>query len=154
MKKALLIISCSDRKKAVKVSKAWDCYDGPSFRVLKKIQREQGLPRDLDIRIISAKYGLISPDRPIEYYNMKITKTRAQELHEEIIGNLTNLTARNNYYNVLINLGKNYLLAISGIEKLLPKNSRLVYAQGGIGKKISIMRKWVLSLICNKIDEL
>lgn len=60
--KNLLIISCSQRKKKLRGKvKAWDLYDGVIFRMLKKTERENGLPKNLDILILSAKHGFIRP---------------------------------------------------------------------------------------------
>jgi len=59
--KYLLIIPCSKRKTApprVKVS-AINLYDGPFYRIIRKAFRESGKPDNLDIMILSAKYGLI-----------------------------------------------------------------------------------------------
>ena len=63
MKNYLLIISCSQRK--VETSEplpALERYDGPTYRTLRKAMHEGRIPKNLDVLIISAKYGLIGSD--------------------------------------------------------------------------------------------
>jgi len=37
------------------------------------------------------------------------------------------------------------MLAIEGFEKLFDKDTKIIYAKGGIGQKTSEMRNWILS---------
>ena len=67
--KYLLILSCSNKKDGADgTMRAFDRYTGGNFDVLKKAKREGYFPPNLDILILSAKYGLITPDTLIEYY--------------------------------------------------------------------------------------
>jgi cytoplasmic iron level regulating protein YaaA (DUF328/UPF0246 family) len=62
----LLILACSARKRLDRSAlPAIERYDGVNFRILKKLQREHAFPHDLDVLILSAKYGLLSPETPI-----------------------------------------------------------------------------------------
>jgi cytoplasmic iron level regulating protein YaaA (DUF328/UPF0246 family) len=77
----LLILACSARKRLDRSAlPAIERYDGVNFRILKKLQREHAFPHDLDVLILSAKYGLLRPETPIEAYNLKMTEARAAEL--------------------------------------------------------------------------
>jgi len=79
-KKYLLILPCSKRKKPVSKAQALELYDGPFYRVVRKAK-----PQNLDILILSAKYGLISSNESISYYDQMMTAERAEELASEII---------------------------------------------------------------------
>jgi hypothetical protein len=145
MAKALLIISCSARKKNLGRTTAWQCYDGMTFRILKKIDRDGGLPGNLDIAIVSAKYGLLSPQSPIEYYDQKMTRTDATRMRPQVLEGLSRLMLQNRYAEVFVNMGKQYLPAIEGLDQRLP-GVHVVYATGGIGQKGAAMKRWVMRL--------
>lgn len=140
----LLILSCSDRKRSDKNKlPAWERYDGVSFRLLKKLEREHSFPKNLDVVILSAKYGLLSPDAPIANYNLKMTASRARQLAPSVSKRLDEWLRRRKYADVFVNLGKAYLSALALSEEL-PKRSPS-YAQGGIGRKMKQMKEWILS---------
>jgi len=82
----LLIISCSGRKdKTEGRISAIDRYDGVYYKVIKKLRREDKLPENLDIVIISAKYGFLKPDDLIENYDMRMDEERAKRLNSCIV---------------------------------------------------------------------
>ena len=142
----LLILGCSQKKDpSPHPVKALDRYDGVNFKVIKKFRRDRKLPENLDIIIISAKYGFLKSDEKIDDYNQRMTKERAQELHPIIIHELKEFTSNRQYKEIFINLGKDYMPAIKGIENLT--NCPILYAQGRIGEKMSALKKW-LTLIC------
>jgi len=138
MKKELIVISCSNRKKKVqgKVS-AWDLYDGVIYRVLKKNNFNS---EKFDIAIISAKYGLIFPKTKIEYYDQKMTSKRAKELQVEVMHKLRELL-KNNYKIIHICLGKNYLACISS---MLNDSSKINILHGAIGLKMQKLKDVIL----------
>lgn len=146
MKRKLLIVSCSQRKHKVEGKvRAWDLYDGVNFRVLKKIEREQGLPPSLDILILSAKYGLIRPEDMIEWYDLRMTRDQASLLRPSNQAKLLKLLSTKSYDEVLLNVGRDYLLAMDGLNSYFDGKLDIIIPQGGIGKKMSEMKKWVLS---------
>jgi hypothetical protein len=55
-------------------------YDGVHFRVLRKAQREGYWPENLDMLILSAKYGLLDLDTVIEHYDLRMTSEQALQL--------------------------------------------------------------------------
>lgn len=69
--KRLLLISCSATKREGASLPAIARYDGPKFRVLRKALAEGIDPPT--IRILSACYGLIEPDRIIDNYNLELS---------------------------------------------------------------------------------
>lgn len=138
----LLVLGCSQKKDTSPYSmKSLDRYDGVNFKVLKKMQRERTLPDNMDIVIISAKYGFLKADTPIDNYDMRMTPQRAQELRPSIIENMKLLISEKKYEEIFINLGKDYLPAIEGLEDIV--TCPLVYARGRIGEKMRDMKKWI-----------
>jgi len=123
---------------------AFTRYDGPSYRIIKKLARENRLSLNIDIYVISAKYGLINSSYSIDKYNRKMTPARAIKLRPKILQVICNLFENNLFDDVFINMGKLYLLSIEGIENILPEGTRLIYAKGRIGQKNSQMKKWLL----------
>jgi cytoplasmic iron level regulating protein YaaA (DUF328/UPF0246 family) len=121
---------------------ALDRYDGVNFRVLRKLIREGRLPQDLDIIIISAKYGLIKSSDAIGNYNQEMTLARASELRGSIAECLDQIIASGNYEETFVNLGKTYRAAL-GNSKLLSK-TKVTYASGGIGCKMAQMKAWLV----------
>ncbi len=47
------------------------------------------------------------------------------------------------YENIFINVGNDYKLAMDGFDKNMPKNTKLIYADGKIGERLSQMKKWL-----------
>lgn len=136
----LLIISCSQRKSNMpNPGIAIDIYDGPFYRMLRKI--DKGIKDNVHIMIISAKYGIISPYDPIEKYNKKMTRIRANELNEPLKKELSAFLNDNNFNEVFISLGKDYKLAIEGTDFGVSVKE----AEGRIGEKLSQTKKWLNS---------
>ncbi len=136
MKKDLIIISCSNRKKEFlgKV-KAWDLYDGIFYRMLKKNNIDFN---KFDIFIISAKYGLITPDTAIEYYDQKMTKDRASSLEAIVSSELLRLLSKEPVYNnIYLCLGKLYMKVIRFALPYFEYKE----IKGGIGVKLGKLKK-------------
>ena len=144
-RKRLLLVSCSKRKRPLKGAiPAIDLYDGPQFRLLR---RYLDIP-NLDIYIISAKYGLIESSECIEFYDLKMTVKRAKELRDDVTRILKSILEKNLYTEVLINLGRDYLQVLDGFrEKLInDHNCKVVMIEGRIGERLSKMKNWLESL--------
>ena len=104
----LLIMGCSQKKNpSIGSMKAIDRYTGLFFKVLKKNNPEL---KNLDIIIISAKYGFLLPETQIENYDMKMTNKRAFELRNEITPKFYEFFKDRNYDEVFINLGKYFMI--------------------------------------------
>lgn len=147
--KKLLLISCSAKKKKFQhLAPAIEVYDGPLFRMLRKIKRSRKCPH-LHVKIISAKYGLITPSTLINYYDKRITKEELLERNSALLSSLITLFRVYNYSEIFICLGKDYLSAISGFENYVPPKCRLTYSQGKIGQKLKQTRDWILHTVEN-----
>lgn len=76
----LLILACSASKVPHEaLLPAWRRYAGPSYRTLRRWLREAPaqLGVDLDLAILSARYGLIAWDQPIPAYDERMDCQRA-----------------------------------------------------------------------------
>lgn len=147
MVKHLLVISCSERKnKSQGAIPAIERYTGAWYGVINKLKRESRYPLNLNIVIISAKYGFLEPDDLIEDYDLRMTEKRAKELNHGIISKFKTLLEGNHYNTIFINLGKDYLPAIDGLEDLIPRNSRIIYAKGRLGERKSQLKEFIVSI--------
>lgn len=141
MTRSLLIIACSQRKVAgLAAEAAWDVYDGVVYRVLKKrIGPRNNWPASLDLLIVSAKYGVIRPDRRIQPYDQTMpTGCRPGRW----AGALRRLVAGEDYRFVHVNLGRAYQAAIGDVAGLFPE-AEVTAASGGIGQRAAQTAAWV-----------
>jgi hypothetical protein len=138
----LLILGCSDRKRAVKGKlPALDLYDGVNFRVLRAFLNEHGWPPGLCIKILSAKYGLIEATALIETYDQRLDLAAARQMNRVTLKKLARFGTPS---SVFVNLGHDYLPAVDGIDRLF--QGKVAYADGGIGLKMARMKHWLLGL--------
>lgn len=144
MKRYLLILSCSQRKRRDPgLLPAIERYDGVNFRVLRKLKREDVWLDNLDVLIISAKYGLLKDSDDIEYYEQKMTRERAIELQDSVNRKLCAILRDKEYQEIFVNLGKSYLPVLGNGEALADR--KVIYASGGIGRKMAQMREWIVT---------
>ena len=101
----LLVLSCSDTKcPDVGDKEAIDRYLGPVFQSLKSM----GTPADVDVAIMSAKYGLIRSDTSIQNYNEKMSPKTA-EMFKQDAGQMSRIkNTLDGYDNVIVQGGKDY----------------------------------------------
>lgn len=137
----LLIISCSQSKsEKPNPGPAIDIYDGPFYKMFRKTDKK--ISDNVHLMIISAKYGIIGPYDPIEKYNKKMTRKRAEKLNEPLKKELSRFLNENNFSEVFISLGKDYKLAIEGTDF----GMNVKEAEGRIGEKLSQTKKWLNSI--------
>lgn len=140
----LLIVSCSQRKRSdAGLLPAIERYDGGQFRVLRKARRDGYWAQNLDVLILSAKYGLIEAYTSIANYEQRMNSKRASELKEQVTQALNKYSRQSIYSEVYVNLGQDYCLAIEKIEELF-KNSRVIRANGRIGERLKSLKNWLL----------
>ena len=137
----LLIVSCSaDKCPDPGDMEAFDRYTGDMFKSIKK----QGIPEEnVDLAIMSAKYGLIRRDTKIPNYNVKMNK----EIANNLLNDPTQVARIKNtiegYDEVVVegsNLYKGVIKEAAGdipltdfkidYEKNLPKGERSNYGSG------------------------
>jgi hypothetical protein len=117
-------------------------YDGVNYRVLRARLSASGWPPGLQIKILSAKYGLIDSTTLVEPYNQRLGPDAARGIRSRAIKELNSIPSPS---SVFVNLGKDYLPAVEGIERLFP-TARLTFAEGPIGMKMRAMKQWLNAL--------
>ncbi|MFX1466244.1 MAG: DUF6884 domain-containing protein [Promethearchaeota archaeon] len=147
----LLIISCSKTKNSQLRNNeeeklpAIKGYDGKIFLTLRKAFRE-GLGQNVDVLIISAKYGLLRATDEISYYEERMTKQKAYELKDRVLSKLKLIIANGeNYRKIFVMLGKDYFEAISGISTLIDIPIDIIKMEK-IGKAQQKLRNLLLRL--------
>jgi len=111
----LLVQSCSKSKKQTdEPISAIDLYSGYFFKIIKKSIREETVNSDIDVCILSAKYGFVKSDEKITTYDRQMNSERAIELGPTIREDLKNYISQMGYNRIIINAGKEYRKAISG----------------------------------------
>ncbi len=136
-----LILSCSQSKKIDEADlPAIQRYDGPAFRLLRRYLNRSD--EDLEIYILSAKFGLIRHQTSIPYYELKLRSDRIEELKVHI--------SKQNFFSetherkpFFINLGKTYLQVFEPVFEGLVKNSNTTFASGSSGKRLAEMYDWL-----------
>ncbi|MFB3918341.1 MAG: DUF6884 domain-containing protein [Terriglobales bacterium] len=136
----LLLMACSARKCPAprEPIAAVDRYDGVFFRVLRKWARQTAGNRP-DVLIVSARFGLIDAQTEIPDYDRRMTTKRAAELAPEIRLALKSRLEQNGYNRIFVNVGRDYLAALDGIDDL----SRASWASGGIGQRAQQLKRWL-----------
>jgi hypothetical protein len=144
IKHHLLLIACSQRKRLdPEPLPALERYDGNTYRVIRKLRREDRWPFLVDVVILSAEFGLIDADQPIPYYERRMDQARAAELRPTVLATLQErLDGNRQYASVYVELGQDYLPAIDGIDSLC-NDTPIVYAQGRIGRRLSSLKQWL-----------
>ncbi len=140
--KDLIIMSCSRTKKNLENVPAMDLYDGQAYRVIKK-----SAPENVEILIISAKYGLIRSTDVISQYEQLMTVSRAVEIRKEVSEGITNIVSNENITRTFVSLGFPYNHAVSpDLMRFLDGTSNLQVADGPIGKRLHQLKEWLKPL--------
>jgi len=132
--KRLLILSCSDKKREG-LAKAIELYDGPAYHIVRNYLKQQ--PNNVDIKILSAKYGLIDSDLVIPTYNQKMTREKALEYAEKYKDIIKDLEQK--YDDIFVYGGRYYRMTI----KEAIKSNKIKYSEGTIGKQLSQLKNWL-----------
>ena len=137
--KYLIILPCSKKKRVQMDVSALDLYDGPFYQILRNNIKDY-----LDLLIVSSKYGLISSNKKISFYDQKMTKERAKELSKEVSLELVRILDKN-YREIFISLGKSYIPVLDDSRNVLNKH-KVVWANGQIGERMHQMKIWLNSI--------
>ena len=117
---------------------ALEYYDGPRFRTLRTLLRENGWPPGLMIKIISAKHKLIDAMSPIEHYSGCLDTKKAREIREDIRQTLKKLESP---VSVFIYICEDHKLTTECITTL-PNINQVTYANGRNGQKLKELKQW------------
>ena len=131
----LLLQSCSASKRAVDTpTPAFDLYTGYFYKILKKAMREGEMRPDIEITILSAKYGLLDQNEEIRYYDQRMDTGRARALNEDVLESVTEKIAKSGCDRIIVNMGETYRKAITGLSDYV--DIPIVAISGtGIGEK-------------------
>ncbi|MEZ4860266.1 MAG: hypothetical protein R3C14_03135 [Caldilineaceae bacterium] len=145
----LLILACSQAKLSDPgLLPAIERYDGPPFRLLRKFQREcPNQSEEVDVYILSAKFGLIKAYTDIPLYDQYMTSQRALELKPVLEAQLKSVTEQRDYTEALISLGKVYKLALPTFDKFNLGRIKVTVTNGTQGRKLSILHDWLYGTI-------
>jgi signal recognition particle subunit SEC65 len=140
-----LILGCSKMKiDTVDLVPAIKRYDGPPFRVLRKFLRDAPEDaRNVDVFILSAKYGLIDGDKKIGIYDQVMTLSRAKELKEDVERQIRDLVAPHHYRSVFLSMGKTYLQTLDNIDNLIDQETKIITSNSGSGRKLTELKNWL-----------
>jgi hypothetical protein len=144
--KRLIVLACTATKRAdpdplIAIRR----YDGPSFRTLRKWQATNPTAAEqLDIRILSAKLGLITANTLTSDYNQRMTPNRAAELGQSVRSALAHVVAQHGAYTAtLIHLGQNYLPALTQEQVQTAPFGAVTFTAGGIGTRLGQIKAWL-----------
>jgi hypothetical protein len=145
-----LILSCSQAKRNDGGSlPALERYDGPAFRVVRRfLTTADPSLLDVDIYILSAKYGLIPADKRIANYDQRMTSARAAELSPIVLNKLQRILGQR-YVEVFLSLGRTYLEAVDGFKALVPDDTRVTVSQAAAGRRLTELKRWLYRLTDN-----
>ncbi|MDW7726578.1 MAG: hypothetical protein SCH70_05600 [Candidatus Methanoperedens sp.] len=121
---------------------AIDLYNGPFYQTIKKTFRQNGLPDNLDILILSAKYGLIPSNELISTYDQMMTSERAKELQNQVMVQFKELFKDKSYNEIFVNLGKTYTFALEESRNLLD-DYNVSWGYGQIGERLHQLKTWL-----------
>ena len=134
----LLALSCSEKKTDTPGRcPALYRYDGPAYRIIRKCITQHGWPQDLDIFILSGKYGLIPSHVPIPWYDKRLDPSTVDR--KSLSQEWARLVERG-YDDIFVAMGAAYREVLGAIPPFA------TVACGRIGQQGSQLRSWLLSL--------
>lgn len=138
----LLILACSKRKVSIRGKlPALQRYDGGSYRVIKKLQREQSFPPDVRIKIISARFGLIDSETEIPCYELRMNRDLASKLGKQNATELNTCFNRQKYSEIYVDAGGYYQASLSNFLEAC--DCPVILARGRIGERLHALRNWL-----------
>lgn len=137
----LLIITCSKRKKDLVDAPAIEVYDGPVYRMLRK--RE---PKDLQVAIISGKYGLLKPEDKIAVYDQIMTVNFAHSIRAQVSDEIAKSLREITPSTIFVNLPFPYSAVISpALFDALDDGWTAIFASGTQGRRMHQLSEWLKS---------
>lgn len=145
MTRRLLVTSCSSRKRLASVPlPAIERYDGGTYRVIRKLMREGQWPGDIDVLIISAKFGLLDSSDLIPNYDLRMTNALAAAMNPDLLNRLRQRLDDAPPIDAYLDLSAQYLRAVRGIDVLFShRGIPLHKASGRIGERLRLLKAWV-----------
>ena len=134
--KILVIVSCG-KSKAEKLKKipmrAEDAYRGPIFQVINKAKREKKWSENIELGIISAKYGFLRGYEYITDYEQRMTPMIAKKLNPQVLEKI-HLWYESDLFSIIyVLMGKDYLSTVQGLKELVSPTRVIIENMGGLG---------------------
>lgn len=140
----LLLLACSARKRPARSEvPALSLYDGPAYRSVRKLIRSDSFPRDVTIRVVSAKHGLLGPDDAIATYDRRIDPARDAALIAATQRALAALGRRAGPREVFCFLSRDYQACLPPAWRTAGGSTRLTFASGPPGQRVRQMLDWL-----------
>lgn len=143
MKKRLLIIPCSKTKIWSEIPlPAIERYNGYFFKILKKNRKS-----NMDVLILSAKYGLLNEDEKTLYYDKKMNLTIARELEIQVYNKFFEDVDLGEYKEICVNLGRYYIDCFSKTLSDIKESfmGEVITFHGGLGERGCAMKNWLIN---------
>lgn len=139
----IVITSCSQRKKTNEnLLPAIERYDGPHFYLLRKFLKQSA--DDLEIYILSAKFGLLAYKTKIPFYEQKLTKEQSADLSVIALAQINQIFKKSKKQKeIFVNLGSLYLEAFEPALSRISKTNSITYAKGSSGRRLAEMYDWI-----------
>ena len=149
--KKLIIVSGSSRilKEPREPIPATERFDGIFIRSIRNYVNKL---KNVDILILSPVYGLISPQKKISYHEpiggswhkAQFSKRQIEAAKKANLPTIEKVLSEQKYDEIYVNVGKTMLQLIEGFEQIVPKTTKITYAEGkGIGPKVAHMKSWM-----------
>ena len=151
----LLILGCSQTKRDYEgLLPAFEAYDGPTYKVLRKFLRKYKWPENLSVGVLSGEHELFGAVKEIKHYDRRMTREAAEAMalrcHSVLDRWLEGLNSENGSsgsqvsspdLSISISLGKDYLPALEpGLAEL---GAEVKPMEGRIGQKLHLLKKFL-----------
>jgi hypothetical protein len=139
--KRLLIMACGKVKKD-EPGNAINVYDGPFFKMVRKYLKSRD--NHLDVKIISAKYGLIDSKDKISPYDIKMG-AKSSKIYRNIY--------RLDFQDFSLRYNEIFLLGGKNYQSIVPVEMDIKRAAGKIGEQLSQLKVWLNDMSKSKDEK-
>jgi hypothetical protein len=101
--------------------------------------------RDVDVYVLSARYGLIAGHAQIADYDQRMTPARAAELRPKVLARMQQVLNQG-YAEVFLSLGLTYLQAVDSFERLVPAGTAVTVSRATTGRRLTELKRWLYRL--------
>lgn len=139
----LLVLGCSSRKTMTPgETPALHRYDGPFYQDFRSRLRTHVWPRELDVAVLSAQYGMIGALTEIPHYDLRMSPQIARDIAPKLAEETASWTET--YDKISLCLGKDYLAALP--DEMLKQTRKTRVFPGPIGEKRQQLGEYLRSL--------
>ncbi|MHA2272269.1 MAG: hypothetical protein ACXACI_10425 [Candidatus Hodarchaeales archaeon] len=142
---SLLVVACSATKSSHEdMLAAILRYQGMAYIPLKMLLLEKSWPSNVDLWIVSAKYGLLQALQPIPHYDERLTEATLDERKRLIQKQLSNVEV-SRYNHCMLNVPKLYNKICEPLEILLKSNDcQITNIPARMSERNDAMMQWLI----------